>query len=156
MKCWNCCRTCTIHDGRLDLPLITYRGNKGRQIRTINQLIILAETWERKWRARKSRLVLETFALHLGRIGGAARLGAMGVSPLVIQQEKRWSSNAFMMYERTNNPFFKYSLVNNYVKESKMEGCVDNVVFGRMERTWVGLGCGPGNIPCRFYVDYVR
>ena len=40
------------------------------------------------------------FALHLGRIGGATKLAAQGMSDLQIQREGRWKSRAFMVYVR--------------------------------------------------------
>ena len=50
----------------------------------------------------KARLVPEECALDSGTIRGAVGLAAMGVSPLVIQREGRWSSRAFMVYVRAN------------------------------------------------------
>ena len=37
------------------------------------------------------------FALHLGRIGGATKLAAQGISELQIQRADRWKSRAFMV-----------------------------------------------------------
>ena len=38
------------------------------------------------------------FALHSGRIGGATKLAAQGMSELQIQRAGRWKSRAFMVY----------------------------------------------------------
>ena len=40
------------------------------------------------------------FALHSGRIGGATKLAAQGMSELHIQRAGRWKSRAFMVYVR--------------------------------------------------------
>jgi hypothetical protein len=40
------------------------------------------------------------FALHSGRIGGATKLAAQGMSELQIQRAGRWKSRAFMVYVR--------------------------------------------------------
>ena len=40
------------------------------------------------------------FALHLGRIGGATKLAARGMSEFQIQRAGRWKSRAFMVYMR--------------------------------------------------------
>ena len=40
------------------------------------------------------------FALHSGRIGGATKLAAQGMSELQIQRAGRWKSRAFMFYMR--------------------------------------------------------
>ncbi|CAB1109183.1 unnamed protein product [Ectocarpus sp. CCAP 1310/34] len=44
----------------------------------------------------------EEYAPHSGRIGGATRLGAMGLSSWAIQQQGRWKSSAFQSYLRAN------------------------------------------------------
>jgi hypothetical protein len=40
------------------------------------------------------------FALHSGRIGGATKLAAQGMSEVQIQRAGRWKSRAFMVYVR--------------------------------------------------------
>ena len=40
------------------------------------------------------------FALHSGRIEGATKLVAQGMSELQIQRADRWKSRAFMVYVR--------------------------------------------------------
>ena len=40
------------------------------------------------------------FALHSGRIGGATKLAAQGMSELQIRRAGRWKSRAFMVYVR--------------------------------------------------------
>ena len=40
------------------------------------------------------------FALHSGRIGGATKLAAQGMSELQIQRAGRWKSRTFMIYMR--------------------------------------------------------
>ena len=40
------------------------------------------------------------FALHSGRIEGATKLAAQGMSELQIQRAGRWKSRAFMVYVR--------------------------------------------------------
>ena len=40
------------------------------------------------------------FALHSGRIGGATKLAAQGMTELHIQRAGRWKSRAFMVYVR--------------------------------------------------------
>ena len=40
------------------------------------------------------------FALHSGRIGGATKLAAQGISELQVQRAGRWKSRAFMVYVR--------------------------------------------------------
>ena len=42
------------------------------------------------------------YALHSGRIGGATRLAAMGLSTYDIQRQGRWKSQAVGMYIRIN------------------------------------------------------
>ena len=43
---------------------------------------------------------LAQFALHLGRIGGATKLAAQGMSELHTQRAGRWKSRAFVVYVR--------------------------------------------------------
>ena len=43
---------------------------------------------------------LAHFALNSGRIGGATKLAAQGMSELQIQRAGRWKSRAFMVYVR--------------------------------------------------------
>lgn len=62
----------------------------------------MAEAWAKEGEGEKERLVPEEFALHSGIIWGATKLAAMEASPLVIQQEGRWSSSAFMAHMRAN------------------------------------------------------
>ena len=62
----------------------------------------MVETWEKKEKVGKSRLVLEEFALHTGKIGDATMLTGAGTNTMVIHWEGRWSSNAFMMCVRAN------------------------------------------------------
>ena len=40
------------------------------------------------------------FALHSGRIGGATKLAAQGISELQIQRAGRWKSRTFMVFMR--------------------------------------------------------
>lgn len=84
-----------IHDGRLDLPPMAYRGYRGWRIGTRSQaihclrrrLLLVAETWKREGRVGKLRLNPKDFALHLGRIRGTTTLAVMGASLLVIQRK---------------------------------------------------------------------
>ena len=99
-----------IHDGRSDLPLMANGSHGGWKVWTRGQAIyylrrglsVVATARGNREGGGKARLVPEEFALHSGRIGGATRLAAKGASSRVIQQEGRWSSNAFMVYVRAN------------------------------------------------------
>ena len=44
----------------------------------------------------------EEFELHSGRIGRATALTVNGVETMMIQNEERWSSDAFMICARAN------------------------------------------------------
>ena len=46
-------------------------------------------------------LVPGEYSLHSGRIGGATRLAAGGVSIMKIQLQGRWKSDAFRIYPGT-------------------------------------------------------
>ena len=65
--------------------------------------------WKEKEAMAALRAVIERqgldpreYALHSGRIGGATRLAAMGLSTYDIQRQGRWKSQAVGMYIRTN------------------------------------------------------
>ena len=67
------------------------------------------ESVERKEATAALRAVIERqgldpreYALHSGRIGGATRLAAMGLSTYDILRQGRWKSQAVGMYIRTN------------------------------------------------------
>ena len=49
-----------------------------------------------------AEILPEEFALHSRRIGRATALTADGVETMVIQNEERWSSDAFMICAREN------------------------------------------------------
>jgi hypothetical protein len=79
----------------LSCPLATYADGDRWRVWTRNQATVsLRELVGRQG------LVSEEYALHSGRIGGATRLAAGGVSTLEIQRQGRWKSDAFMMYVR--------------------------------------------------------
>lgn len=67
------------------------------------------KVWTEKEATAALRAIIERqglnpseYALHSGRIGGATRLAAMGLSTYDIQQQGRWKSQAVGMYIRTN------------------------------------------------------
>ena len=70
-----------IHEGRLDLPLMTYRSYGCWKVWTRGQatyclrrgLSVVAGAWEKGKEGEKTRLILEEFALQFGRIGGTTR-----------------------------------------------------------------------------------
>ena len=57
---------------------------------------------KRMGRGAAAEIRPEILVLHLGRIGGETALGAMGTESLVIQEEGKWSSGAFVVYARFN------------------------------------------------------
>ena len=79
----------------LSCPLATYADGERWRVWTRNQATVSLRDL-----VGKQGLVSKEYALHSGRIGGATRLAAGGVSTLEIQRQGRWKSDAFMMYVR--------------------------------------------------------
>ena len=76
-------------------PLATYADGNRWRVWTRNQA-----TASLRDLVGKQGMVPEEYALHSGRIGGATKLAAGGVSNMEIQRQGRWKSDAFMMYVR--------------------------------------------------------
>ena len=100
------------NDGELtgEAPLMSYRATEGWRIWDRGQatrclrdgIASVGRTWRDEGRGSGAKLILEKFALHSGRIGGATKLAAERVREAVIKKEGRWSSDAFMVYVRAN------------------------------------------------------
>ena len=80
-----------------DAPLATYPQGSQWKVLTETQA-----TAARRAVIQRQGLDPREYALHSGRIGGATRLAAMGLSTYDIQRQGRWKSQAVGMYIRTN------------------------------------------------------
>ena len=76
-------------------PLATYADGGNWRVWTRNQATVSLRDL-----VGRQGLVPGEYALHSGRIGGATRLAAGGVSVMEIQRQGRWKSDAFMTYVR--------------------------------------------------------
>ena len=76
-------------------PLMTRRTVSGWKVITRTEAVVAL-----RMMAASAGKNPTQFALHSGRIGGATKLAAQGMSELHIQRADRWKSRAFMVYVR--------------------------------------------------------
>ena len=77
------------------VPLMTRRTASGWKVITRTEAVVAL-----RMIAASAGKNPAQFALHSGRIGGAAKLAAQGMTELHIQRAGRWTSRAFMVYMR--------------------------------------------------------
>ena len=78
---------------KLSFPLATYADGERWRMWTRNQ----ATAVSLRDLVGRQGVVSGEYVLHSGRIGGATRLAAGGVSTMDIQRQGRWKSDAFFM-----------------------------------------------------------
>ena len=76
-------------------PLMTRRTASGWKVITRTEAVVAL-----RMMAASAGKNPAQFALHSGRIGGATKLAAQGMTELHIQRAGRWKSRAFMVYIR--------------------------------------------------------
>ena len=76
-------------------PLMTRRTASGWKVTTRTEAVVAL-----RMMAASADKNPAQFALHSGRIGGATKLPAQGMSELQIQRTGRWKSRVFMVYVR--------------------------------------------------------
>ena len=76
-------------------PLMPRRTASGWKVKTRTEAVVAL-----RMMAASAGKNPAQFALHSGRIGGATKLAAQGMTELHIQRAGRWKSWAFMVYMR--------------------------------------------------------